>query len=55
VPDGAVLEGGDLEEDMLDKAWGVEPDFRLGCQAVSQDEGLVVGSIQPRQNVTLFK
>jgi 2Fe-2S ferredoxin len=42
VPDGNVLEGDDLEEDMLDKAWGVEPDSRLGCQAIIQDEDLVV-------------
>ncbi|GAA6184388.1 MULTISPECIES: ISC system 2Fe-2S type ferredoxin [Alteromonadaceae] len=35
-------EADDLEEDMLDKAWGLEPESRLGCQAVVQDEDLVV-------------
>jgi len=30
------------EEDMLDKAWGLEPDSRLSCQAVVGDTDLVV-------------
>jgi len=44
-----VREGGDslneadeLEEDMLDKAWGLEPESRLSCQAIVADEDLVV-------------
>lgn len=32
----------ELEDDMLDKAWGLEPDSRLGCQAVVGDSDLVV-------------
>jgi 2Fe-2S ferredoxin len=32
----------DLEADMLDKAWGLEPDSRLSCQAIVADEDLVV-------------
>jgi 2Fe-2S ferredoxin len=32
----------DLEEDFLDKAWGVDPDSRLSCQALLEDEDLVV-------------
>ncbi len=32
----------DLEADMLDKAWGLEPDSRLSCQALVDDEDLVV-------------
>ncbi|MCK5819696.1 MAG: ISC system 2Fe-2S type ferredoxin [Psychromonas sp.] len=32
----------ELEDDMLDKAWGLEPDSRLGCQAVMADEDLVI-------------
>jgi 2Fe-2S ferredoxin len=24
----------DIEEDLLDKAWGLEPNSRLGCQAI---------------------
>jgi len=30
------------EDDMLDKAWGLEPDSRLGCQAVVADKDLVI-------------
>ncbi|GAA5524986.1 2Fe-2S ferredoxin [Microbulbifer aestuariivivens] len=32
----------ELEEDMLDKAWGLEPESRLSCQAIVDDEDLVV-------------
>lgn len=32
----------EAEEDMLDKAWGLEPESRLGCQAVVRGEDLVV-------------
>lgn len=44
-----VREGGESlneaeedEEDMLDKAWGLDPDSRLSCQAVVSDTDLVV-------------
>ena len=30
------------EDDMLDKAWGLEAESRLGCQARVEDEDLVV-------------
>jgi len=30
------------EDDMLDKAWGLDPDSRLSCQAVVADKDLVV-------------
>lgn len=30
------------EEDMLDKAWGVEPHSRLSCQALVTDEDLEI-------------
>ena len=30
------------EEDYLDKAWGLEPESRLSCQAIVADEDLVV-------------
>ena len=30
------------EEDYLDKAWGLEPESRLSCQAIVQDKDLVV-------------
>ncbi len=32
----------ELEEDMLDKAWGLEPESRLSCQALVGDQDLVV-------------
>jgi len=44
-----VREGGDslpenteLEDDLLDKAWGLDPDSRLSCQVVVGNENLVV-------------
>lgn len=30
------------EEDMLDKAWGLEPESRLGCQAIVGNDDLIV-------------
>ena len=30
------------EEDYLDKAWGLEPDSRLSCQALVQNKDLVI-------------
>ncbi len=38
----SLEEATDIEEDYLDKAWGVEPDSRLSCQAVVADEDLVI-------------
>ena len=35
-------EADDLEEDYLDKAWGVDPDSRLSCQVIVEDDDLVV-------------
>lgn len=32
----------ETEEDLLDKAWGLEPDSRLSCQAIVDKEDLVV-------------
>ncbi|MEB6336221.1 ISC system 2Fe-2S type ferredoxin [Serratia rhizosphaerae] len=32
----------ELEDDMLDKAWGLEPESRLSCQARVADDDLVV-------------
>lgn len=34
--------GEEQEDDMLDKAWGLEPNSRLSCQAKVADEDLVV-------------
>ncbi len=38
----SLSEASDEEEDMLDKAWGLEPESRLGCQAKVANEDLVV-------------
>jgi 2Fe-2S ferredoxin len=32
----------ELEDDMLDKAWGLEPNSRLSCQAIVKDRDLVI-------------
>jgi 2Fe-2S ferredoxin len=38
----SLSESDELEDDMLDKAWGLEPESRLGCQAMVADVDLVV-------------
>jgi len=38
----SLEESTELEDDLLDKAWGLEPDSRLSCQAVVADADLVV-------------
>ncbi|MBD2858280.1 ISC system 2Fe-2S type ferredoxin [Spongiibacter sp. KMU-158] len=38
----SLNEADELEEDMLDKAWGLEPESRLSCQAQVGTEDLVV-------------
>ena len=38
----SLEEADELEDDYLDKAWGLEPDSRLSCQAIVADEDLVV-------------
>ena len=32
----------ELEEDLLDKAWGLEPESRLSCQAIVAETPLVI-------------
>ena len=32
----------ETEEDLLDKAWGLEPNSRLSCQAIVADKDLVI-------------
>ena len=38
----SLNESNELEDDILDKAWGLEPESRLSCQTVVADEDLVV-------------
>lgn len=43
----------DNEEDMLDRAWGLQPNSRLSCQAIVADEDLLVEI--PRYSLNLAK
>ncbi|AGN77863.1 MULTISPECIES: ISC system 2Fe-2S type ferredoxin [Pseudomonas] len=38
----SLKEADELEEDMLDKAWGLEAQSRLGCQVVVGDADLTI-------------
>ena len=38
----SLNEAREEEEDLLDKAWGLEPESRLSCQAVVGNEDLVI-------------
>lgn len=38
----SLSEADELEEDYLDKAWGLEPESRLSCQAIVGDTDLVI-------------
>jgi 2Fe-2S ferredoxin len=38
----SLNENTDEEDDMLDKAWGLDPDSRLSCQTIIGEEDLVV-------------
>ena len=38
----SLNESSEDEDDMLEKAWGLEPESRLSCQAVIGEEDLVV-------------
>ena len=39
---GTLNESTDDEEDMLDKAWGLEAESRLSCQVIIEDEDLEI-------------
>ncbi len=38
----SLEESDENEDDYLDKAWGLEPDSRLSCQAIVDNEDLVI-------------
>lgn len=38
----SLNESDELEDDLLDKAWGLEPDSRLSCQAMVADTDLII-------------
>lgn len=43
----------ELEDDLLDRAWGLEPNSRLACQALVTDTPLVVEI--PRYSINMTK
>ncbi len=43
----------ELEDDMLDKAWGLEPNSRLSCQALVAEADLVVEI--PKYTINMVK
>ena len=43
----------EAEDDLLDKAWGLEPTSRLSCQAVVADQDLVVEI--PKYSINMAK
>ncbi len=43
----------DAEDDLLDKAWGLEPQSRLSCQAIVGDTNLVVEI--PKYSINMAK
>lgn len=50
----AALEPSDeVEDDLLDKAWGLEPNSRLSCQAIVNDTPLVIEI--PRYSINMAK
>lgn len=48
---GSLVPAEEKEEDMLDKAWGLEPTSRLSCQARVADTDLVIEI--PRYTINL--
>ncbi len=38
----SLEEADELEEDYLDKAWGLDPESRLSCQAIVSDKDLII-------------
>lgn len=46
-------EATEKEEDLLDKAWGLEPDSRLSCQALVKDKDLVIEI--PKYTINMVK
>ncbi len=43
----------EIEEDLLDKAWGLEPNSRLSCQAKVVDKDLVIEI--PKYTINMVK
>ena len=50
---GSLNEMDENEEDLLDRAWGLEPNSRLSCQAIVAQEDLTIEI--PRYTINLAK
>lgn len=50
---GSLVPAEEKEEDMLDKAWGLEPTSRLSCQAAVKDRDLVIEI--PKYSINMVK
>lgn len=50
---GALEPSDEVEDDLLDKAWGLEANSRLSCQAVVNDTPLVIEI--PRYSINMVK
>ncbi|MDP1612104.1 MAG: ISC system 2Fe-2S type ferredoxin [Sulfuritalea sp.] len=49
----SLAEAEDIEEDLLDKAWGLEPNSRLSCQALVGQVPLVIEI--PKYTINMVK
>ncbi|OFZ70693.1 MAG: ferredoxin, 2Fe-2S type, ISC system [Betaproteobacteria bacterium RBG_16_58_11] len=49
----SLLPAEELEEDLLDKAWGLEPTSRLSCQALVMSQDLVIEI--PKYSINMVK
>ncbi|MDD3885056.1 MAG: ISC system 2Fe-2S type ferredoxin [Gallionella sp.] len=49
----SLVSAEEIEEDMLDKAWGLEPTSRLSCQAKVAEQNLVVEI--PKYTINMVK
>lgn len=49
----SLVSSDEIEDDLLDKAWGLEPNSRLSCQAVVADQNLVVEI--PKYTINMVK
>lgn len=50
---GSLVPAEEVEEDLLDKAWGLEPTSRLSCQALVGSNDLVVEI--PKYTINMVK
>ena len=50
---GSLAAATEQEEDLLDKAWGLEPESRLSCQAKVADENLTIAI--PKYTINLVR